>query len=297
MFLTIGPTVVQLELPPGDLGTRLAARYGAFAAPTAADAPAFRLALRLHAEPPRPDEVANPPLVPAGDLDRARLTGRDFSAELDWVDGRGRATLPDSVAHVDLLLRVVFGIAALRAGGVLLHASAVVRDRFGIAFTGPSGAGKSTVARACREAGLDVLADEMIGYRTSGVGARFDGTPFWHGTPRSAPAGGLMFLVQAPRPAVRQVTPARALPRLLAAGGAPLDLPAVHDATFAASSALLRRVPAYELEFTPDASFWSVLDRLPEFAWFRPAAPAPEASPAPRPVPLGTLPPRPARGA
>ncbi len=296
MFVTIGQAVIELDLPAGTLGARLAARYGPFASPEAAAVPQFRLALALGGSS-APDAVDNPVLEPQGDLDRARLRGAEFSASLDWAAARGAATLPDSVAHVDLLLRVVFGVLALRADGVLLHASAVVRDRFGIAFTGPSGAGKSTVARACRDAGLEVLADEMIGYRTSGVGARFDGTPFWHGAPRSAPAGGLLFLVQAARPAVRQVPPARALPRLLAAGGAPLDLPAVHDATFAACSALLRRVPAYELEFTPDASFWNELDRLPEFAYFRPAAPTAATGSAPRPVPLGARPPRPARGA
>ncbi len=284
------------------LTARLRERYGPFLEPASADPaadpapPAFTLGVRV--DPARrvpgqhPEHVDNPAVAAEGTLDRVTLRGEGFEGELDWRAGAGQAVVPDSLTHVDLFVRVALGVGLLREGGTLLHAAGVVRDRFGIAFSGPSGAGKSTAARLSQGAGLDVLADEMLVFRRAGFGARFHGTPFWNGAPASAPCGAILFLEQAGEHRVASLPPARALPRLLAAGGAPLDLPAVQEAFFAACGELLRRVPAYVLRFAKDAGFWDVLDRLPEFAYFRPAAPRAPAAAGPRPLPLTALPPR-----
>ena len=97
-------------------------------------------------------------------LDRVELRGLGFEGFLDWGARRGECVVPAAQAHVDLFVRVALGVELLRRGGTLLHAAAVVRDDFGVAFSGPSGAGKSTVAEISRAAGLTVLSDEMIAF-------------------------------------------------------------------------------------------------------------------------------------
>lgn len=285
MILDIAQWPIELAAD-ARLHGRLAERYGPFLVAAAPDGtvPRFRLSLEVDDAADRPGLhptfVANPPVQAAGSLDAVTLSGDGLRARLDWNAGEGRARVPDSMAHVDLSIRVALGVGLLREGATLLHASGVLRDRFGIAFSGASGAGKSTVAALCRAGGLTVLADEMLAFRRTGAGHRFHGTPFWRGTTASGPCGALLFLVQAERHAVRHLPPGEALPRLLAAGGAPLAIPAVQEAFFASCAEILRRVPAYELRFTRDAGFWDVLDRLPEFAFFRPAVPT-QGRPAP----------------
>ena len=295
MYLTIARWPIELDLQGVDMTSRLGVRYGPFLSPGPPPDPAtpftFEIRIEGGARPPgvHPVFVDNPALRAEGTRDRARVVGDGFSAEFDWERGRGHGSVPDSLAHVDLLVRIALGVGLLRERGILLHASGVLRDRFGVVFSGPSGAGKSTIARLCREEGLEVLADEMLAFRVEGLGARFHGSPFWNGAPLSGPAGAVLFLEKSLRPNVEPLPPARALPRLLAAGGAPVDLADVQHAFFDACAAMLRRVPAYRLEFAPDPGFWQVLDRLPEFAYFRPHAAVPAVPPGPAPVPLAGL--------
>jgi hypothetical protein len=286
MIIEIAGYRLRLSVSHDPLAGRLDERYGGFLDPDGTR-PA-ELDLHLAVDPSRrpdryhPVHVDNPPTRTRGGLDRLELDGDGFEAAFDWERGRGEAVIPDSLAHLDLVVRVGLGVGLLREGGLLLHAAGVLHQRFGLAFTGPSGAGKSTLAEICRAAGMPVLADEMVAYRPAGVGCRLAGTPFWRGRPAAAPAGGVFVLQQAPRHDVEWLAPARALPRLLEAGGCPVDTPAVQQAFFDACSGLLRRVPAYLLSFAPDAGFWRAIEARPEFAFFRPRpAPAP-ASDLPR---------------
>lgn len=286
--LSIATIDVALTIDDPALAARSEGRYADFLRQASARSP---LEIRVAAAPgPPPDDlhpewVANPAVDAVGTLDRVELRGLGFAGFLDWSARRGECVVPAAQAHVDLFVRVALGVELLRRGGTLLHAAAVVRDDFGVAFSGPSGAGKSTVAEISRAAGLTVLSDEMIAFVPAGVGRRFHGTPFWRGAPLAAPCGALVFLEQAPRHRARRLSPAEALPRLMAAGGAPLPLPDVQSAFFEAAGAVLRRVPAYALEFLPDAGLWDALDAFPEFSFFRPAPPqapalAPPAGPA-----------------
>ena len=275
MRLDIAEVGLILEFSEIPMALRARRRYAGFLRASeahAGDAFTLQIAVRHETSIPglHPEFVDNPPARAEGDLEHVHLAGADFEAELDFARGRGRAAIPDSLAHADLVVRTALGLALLRRGGTLLHAAAVLRDGFAIAFAGPSGAGKSTVATVCREIGLPVLADEMVAFRRIGAGARFFGTPYWRGAPDSGPAGALLFLQQALRRRATHVPPSEAVPLLLAAGGAPIDLPAVHEAFFAAAGEVLRRTPAYRLEFTPDPGFWDVLDQRDEFSFFRP---------------------------
>ncbi|UCF68256.1 MAG: hypothetical protein JSV80_02840 [Acidobacteriota bacterium] len=268
------------------MAERIVQRYGAFvkeASPPSAEAdpPAFRLCVEIdaHRRPPglHREWVANPRYRAEGDLDAVVIDGAEFSGELSWTAGSGRIVVPDSLAHVDLFVRVVLGVALLRRGdATLIHAAGIVRHRWGLAFSGPSGAGKSTIAAICRREGLTVLADEMLVVRRDGAGTRLDGTPLWHGCRTSAPAAAIFVLEQADGPAVERLSPADALAPLMRAGGAPLELPTIQQAFFEALAAVLRRVPAYRLRFAPDGGFFAAIDRLSEFSFWRarPATPA-----------------------
>ncbi len=271
--LVVGGVPLRVVADRASLARRIAERYRGFDDETGG-APAFELALGVDAaaSPPRlhPTWVDNPPIEATGTMERMRIAGAGFRGRLDWNEHRGSASIPDSLAHADLFIRIAAGVGLLRDGGTLLHAAAVVRDGFGLAFSGPSGAGKSTLADICRAGGLDVLADEMVAARPRGCGLRLIGTPFWSGKPRDTPFGGLFLLRKAAEPALERLPAARALPALLRAGGAPVDLRDVQHAFFRALSGLLRRVPAYELSFRPDASFWHAIDRQPEFSFWRP---------------------------
>lgn len=284
LAIAIGDRVLEIVLSgsPGELPEHAAERYRGFLVCSGGKGTPFHLAVRVdpHRRPPgwHPVHVANPPLSADGDLSRARVRGEGFEFHLDWEAGTGEGVIPDSLAHLDLLVRIALGGLLLRDGSTLLHAAAVILDGFAVAFSGPSGTGKSTIARLCREAGLPVLADEMIVALARPLALRFRGSPFWDGVDREGPAGGIFLLEHGPEPGVENLPADRALPRLLAAGGCPLDLPAFQEAFFGALAGLLRRCPAYRLVFRPDTSFLAEIRSRPEFAFF---APRPGVRPLP----------------
>ena len=291
--IEIAGLVLRVGFENDSMLARVEERYEGFLGD---GSPTMQLSIEIDADAPRfhPVWVDNPPVEAEGDLGAAALRGEGLRALIDWDAGHAEARIPDSLAHLDLLVRVVLGGLLLREGDTLLHAAAVRHDRFGLVFCGPSGAGKSTLARVSREAGEEILSDEMVAIRRSGQGVRVHGTPFWNGTPTSAPAGGLFLLEHAAQPRVQQADTARAMAEILQAGGAPLALDAVQQAFFAAVGSLLERIPVYRLAFAPDPGFWPVIDALPEFSFFRPrrpvTAPFPQAT---APAPLGPSPLRP----
>ncbi len=302
--IEIGGVRIGASVTGAPIEARIHERYDPFISDCREDGPPRDVTLDIEIDAERrpdgvhPRWVDNPRVEADGGLDAARFRGDGFEAEIDWRRGQGRAVLPDSLAHFDLVLRVALGVELLRRGrATLLHSAAVLRDRWAVAFCGPSGAGKSTVAGISRGLGLRVLADEMVVLSGTGSGTRILGTPFWNGEPASGPAAGIFLLRHAGEHRAERLEPARALPELLSAGGAPLDVPEIQEAFFRAIAALLRRVPAYRLSFRPEASLWDAIDRLPEFAFWRPRGAAAPARPAPAAArPLSPLLAAPARG-
>ncbi|MDQ7006115.1 MAG: hypothetical protein Q9Q40_02675 [Acidobacteriota bacterium] len=288
--ISIGGLSLDIALTLDSMIERVEERYAGFLGDAS---PEMEITLEIDASAPcfHPVWVDNPPVEAEGDLGIASLRGEGLSAVIDWDARRAQARIPDSLAHLDLIVRIVLGGLLLREGGTLLHAAAVRHDGFGLIFCGPSGAGKSTLAKISREAGEEILSDEMVVVRRSGQGVRVFGTPFWKGSPTAAPAGGLFLLEHAPTPRVQPVAPARCLAEVLQAGGAPLALPAVQQAFFDAAARLIKRIPTYRLAFAPDPGFWRAIDSLPEFSFFRPRRPAPTTLPkATAPAALGPIP-------
>jgi hypothetical protein len=285
LSFAIAGVTVGVDLPAGaqGLAERAGARYRDFLREGPASGPPdLRLRLGLAPGPlpegVHPDWVANPSQVAEGDLSAMSLRGDGFELELDWERGTGHGTIPDALSHLDLAVRVALGVRLLRDGDCLLHAGAVVRDTWGLAFAGPSGAGKSTIVKLAGQSGCRSLGDDLIAFRRHELATRIHGSPFWHGAPESAPAGAVFVLEQADRPRLDWLHPSEAVAPILAAGGAPVDLPAVQRAFFEAVSGVVRHVPAYRLAFRPDESFWEVVDARPEFGFFRPPGLRPRLS-------------------
>ncbi len=81
---------------------------------------------------------------------------------------------------LDVVLRNLILWNHLAAGGLALHASAVVCQGKAWVFVGPSGAGKTTAARLAREgAGAELLADDAVLLFVNGGGAFILPAPDW----------------------------------------------------------------------------------------------------------------------
>lgn len=89
-----------------------------------------------------------------------------FAVSVDGTDIVGwplEGNHADDVGHA-LLTQVLPRVLSHR-GRLVLHASAVVGPRGAIAILGRGGAGKSTLAAACLQDGVDVVADDCLALR------------------------------------------------------------------------------------------------------------------------------------
>ncbi len=179
-------------------------------------------------------------------------------------DGNGvRATLNPLCYPLDQIL-----LSYLLGGtGVIMHAAGFRVAGRGLVFAGASGAGKSTVSRLFAAHGAtDPLSDDRIIVRRSGQGFAAWGTP-WPGEAkiaenRSLPLDALFFLNQAPHNAVRRLAPGPALARLLPLVSIPWYDPEPLARSLAFCDELLTGVPAYELQFRPDAGALEAVTRF-----------------------------------
>jgi len=119
-----------------------------------------------------------------------------------------------------------------------------------------SGAGKTTIARLWRSHGATILNDErnLVCVRNGGVWA---GASPWHGeenqvSPLTGPLAGIFCLKQSTTNAVRPMPVKESFVRLFTTTFVPVFLPDGPGRTLDACNAILDRVPAYELSFTPD---------------------------------------------
>ena len=116
---------------------------------------------------------------PAGAPGRLTIERSDFIATLDVPARTGTLALGavDRIA-LDTFLRVVYSLALLPAGALLVHAASLGRGERAWMFAGPSGSGKTTLTRLSPDATL--LSDEISIVRLGAGGtACCYGSPFW----------------------------------------------------------------------------------------------------------------------
>ncbi|HET7449930.1 MAG TPA: hypothetical protein VFJ78_04985 [Gaiellaceae bacterium] len=188
-------------------------------------------------------------------LDRALRSGT--------VSTRLRAGDGDTFVIGYPLDEYVAGRLLGRAGGVVLHATAILDGDEAIVFAGHSGAGKSTIAKIAEDCGGRVLSDDRTIIRVDDAGrARAYGTP-WHGSlkrgdPSGAEVRAVYLLSQARYDAVEELSSAAALAEIYVR----LIQPSV-DSTEAANAIdtvgrLVSRTRIARLHFRPTASAYEV---------------------------------------
>ncbi len=97
------------------------------------------------------------------------------------VGDRLRIAAPLTDLRGEAIVRLAWAVLTERLGGVLLHASGVKRGDSAVIVCGKSGTGKSTLARHARNAGAQLLSDEIIQWLpdTEQRQGRVWGTPFF----------------------------------------------------------------------------------------------------------------------
>lgn len=144
--------------------------------------------------------------------------------------------------------------------GLVLHASCILYDEKGIAFTAPSGTGKSTHARLWEEhkPGAVILNDDTPAIRL------IDGKPVVYGTPwsgsqfkfknASAPLSAIVILEQArEKSSITQVAPLEAIKGLMPRCLLPYYDRQLMDLAIKTLDGIIAKVPIYHLKCKPDA--------------------------------------------
>ncbi|MEM7583367.1 MAG: hypothetical protein AAF560_08315 [Acidobacteriota bacterium] len=182
------------------------------------------------------------------------------------IENSGRPIELTNPLHYPLdQLLLMFHLPALP--GVLIHAAGLARAGKGVFCAGVSGAGKTTFMRLCSgRIDLEGLSDDRVVVRQLGDRLAIYGTP-WAGEGRvgancKAEPTAVMFLHQAQRNELRQISPSHALQQLLATVSIPWFDKARSEAALAFCQRLVERLPCYELHFRPEPAAVELLDAV-----------------------------------
>jgi hypothetical protein len=257
--LSVGEMGVKLACDDPELAARLIKRYKDF--PFGADS-IFTGIVKLRSRqgssaPPAPKMVFRDRIL--------YFTNEDFNGYIDDSCGYGQLEVQSSHPEnsVDYFLRVIYALLAFRAGGLMFHAAGIVRNGRAYLFFGHSGSGKTTISRLSKDA--LVLNDDLVLLLPHNGHWQVHATPFWNPsqvqpTRQSAPLAGIYRLVQDKEVFLRKMSAAQALAELVS------SVPVIPEDKYRSpelmirGSRLLESVPAYQLHFLPNDSFWNVID-------------------------------------
>ena len=143
-------------------------------------------------------------------------------------------------------------------GGVMMHSSSVLVDGKVLIFAGMSGAGKTTLARLWRDHGAVILNDERNLIHCHHSGTAIAGASPWHGeenqvSSETGPLAGIFFLNQAAENRLHPLPVPESLPKMLTCAFIPVFIPEGPSRTLESCHTILEGVPAYGMDFTPDA--------------------------------------------
>jgi hypothetical protein len=197
----------------------------------------------------------------------------DWAKATLWVDTERELFAPvvDYKLMNSLMLGIYSGIfSKLRntlPEAYLVHGCGIVADKQCYLFTGPSGSGKSTIAKLAQ--GRKILNDEAVLIGRNKEGLYVSGTPFEGGQPEksntSAGLSAIFFLKHDKQVSIRKLSKSDTYIRLLSQifTTSPL-FEASGDECFkkraTLSADMATGVPAYELAFRPDTSFWQIIE-------------------------------------
>jgi len=226
------------------------------------DSPTWRIELNAAATSPAlSDDVV---VRSDGRADRFIVSRGDLAGIVDLGARRGTVSFatPNEFA-VDTFLRIMYSLALVEAGGLIVHAASLVRRGRAFLFCGRSGSGKSTLARLSPDTTL--LSDELSIVRVGEQGARCHGTPFWGELARAggdcaAPLHGIQFLHHGRHHVVEPLRPRAALERLLPNVLFFAREPRLTAHVFGLAGAVVDAVACADLTFCLDDGFWEVID-------------------------------------
>jgi hypothetical protein len=241
----------RLRCADAAFAASLAKRYADF--PTRTE-PALAVDITL-VDPPAANVSASwtgPYARIAGDERRVTIEGAGFSGAFDRAAGEGWIRQPAEAEPLETFLTAIYAGRLLARGGFLLHAATIIGKAGAFVFFGPSGSGKTTVSGLVGEG---IVTDEITAITPSGEGYVVSSVP-WRGSATSAPLAGLLRLTQATDTAVTPLSPLQAVRQLLpSVFFSRVDTPEI-GRFFDIAAALTRRIPAFDLRFTPDPAFW-----------------------------------------
>jgi hypothetical protein len=237
-------------------------RYASFLTDRAPD---VHLAARVLPEVPVDDDAG---ATIEAEHDAVRLGVGGYRIEGDLAAGRLTLVAPPFPSVLSpAAFRFLCALVVLRAGGVMLHAAAVVQADGARVFCGPSESGKTTVARLAGE--RPVLSDESVVLRPTAGGYRAWATPFFGEagpvptqSSGDAPLAAIFFLRKSRAFAHRRVPRREAVQRAFSQVFLPKGIPAVAEAILANLDAITAAVPCFELEFAARGELWSYLDAV-----------------------------------
>jgi len=183
-----------------------------------------------------------------------------FTIRIDTVPNCGEILLESFSPELFLrALRNVVTYDIIKRGGMVMHASGVVREERAYVFPGRSGCGKSTIARLSVDD--TVLSQEFIGILPASDGWRACGLPyaedaeFTRRSGASHPLAAVLLPVQDKRHELRPLEAVQALAMLfnMPAG---MNLPIQYACTLNRYGRLVETARCYTMHFLPDAGFW-----------------------------------------
>lgn len=264
---------VTLQGLPGEWRSRLEREWEPFIATTQVD-PLLSLDIVFEDSSESPSGEYAPKAM-CSELKRESAVFRMPEGEV-VVDGSGQASVRLVRGYGDrswfTLLNFVRAGLAWRLpgrGGALLHAAGLVIDGVAYLLIGSENAGKSTWASLGRQAGAEVLSDDVVlvdrcGDRFVALGSPFRSTLKVPTRPGRHPVGALLFPRHTPAVIVGSIS------RLAAGARITANLPFVADAIETdrriaeVVDALTARLPCRDFGFAPEPSFVDVLRRFSE---------------------------------
>lgn len=254
----VGRVPIQLNCEDQEYSNVLARRFEGFVRNASAPLLEFDIELADPRAPDPDDEVRV-----KRESDRWTIERSDCEAILDVPSGRGRIRQPRHPYATDTVLRILHSLLLAPRGGLLLHASSVVRNGRAFVLFGPSGSGKSTMVAMAPPDAI-VLSEEISYVRRDGDAYWGCGTPFTgelnrRGDNIDAPLHGLFHLVQGPDDRIEPLSRSAALRVLLQSVLCFAGDTTVTKQVFAAACDLVTLAPVQRLVFRRDPHVWELL--------------------------------------
>jgi hypothetical protein len=217
------------------------------------------------------EPMINPPvfLMPSTSFDNSgvRLSGPGYTGYYNIPDKKGelRCNTATPVEAVDYYLRVIVSVISFTMQGIMAHGAGILHAGRGYLFIGHSGSGKTTISKLS----VDdfVLNDDLVILLPRNEAWVMYSTPFWNPSqikpkPHMAPLDAMYLLKKDRTVYIEPFKPSQALAEFLTNVPIIISNERYIRSLIDRCIKILETVPAYQLHFLPDQTFWRVIDHL-----------------------------------